>query len=312
MRDVANAFWALLSRFCEVRTMRYGRVAGLVLSLFLPAFYRHVARNWGGIGLLYLLLLFTVTWIPALIKIHVGIQKFAQEDFPKFAKDLPEIIIKNGKVSSPVAQPYEIKDEGGKLIFVLDTTGKINNLDQTNAMFLLTQTKLHQRDEFNNIQIHDLTQFPDFDFTKERLQGWVDAFATWAALGLYPLFMIGSMIRALVLMLLASLAGLIFNAVFNAHVSYGGLLRMAAVGMTLSVYIDMGLGLAGIHVPFWFFIALCLTIAYVGFGTFASVPEVAPVDYNPDSDDWRPSRRAEADYDDGYRTDDGGFKSGTP
>src|SRR5580700_7892349 len=109
--------------------MRSGRIAGLVLSLFLPAFYRHVARNWGGIGILYLLLLFTLTWIPSLVKVHLGARKFADEDFPKFANKLPDISIKNGKISSPVEQPLEIPDDVGNVVFVLDTTGKINNLD---------------------------------------------------------------------------------------------------------------------------------------------------------------------------------------
>ena len=73
--------------------MRFGRFQGLVLSLFLPAFYRDVARNWGGIGILYVLLLYTLTWIPALVNMQLGVQKFAQEDFPKFAKNLPDITI---------------------------------------------------------------------------------------------------------------------------------------------------------------------------------------------------------------------------
>jgi hypothetical protein len=294
----------------------YGRFTGLVLSLFLPAFYRHVARSWGGIGLLYLILLFTLTWIPALVKIHLGAQKFAQEDFPKVAEKLPDITIKNGKISSPVEQPLEIKDDMGNVVFVLDTTGKINNLEQTKAMILITETKLFQRDQLNNIQIHDLSTFPDFDFTKERVQGWVDTATTWLAVSLYPLFMIGSLIRALVIMLLASIAGVVANSAFNARVTYGGLLRFAAVGMTLSVYLDTGLGLAEIQVPFWFLIALALTVVYVVFGTAVSIPppmEIAGLgvdredheDHDDHEDDWKSPRR-KAD------PDDGGFKSGDP
>ena len=270
--------------------MRFGRIAGLVLSLFLPAFYRHVARNWGGIGILYLLLLFTLAWTPSLVKIHLAARKFADEDFRPIANKLPDITIKNAKISSPVPQPFEIKDDAGNPVFVLDTTGKINNIDQTRAMFLVTETKIWQRDpQTGQIQIHDLNQmqFPDFEFTADWLHSWVDIICTWLALGLYPFLLLFSLIRALVLMLLASIAGLIFNAALNARVTYGGLLRFAAVGMTLSVYIDTGLDLAGIQVPFWFFIALALTIAYVGFGTFVSVPPIVNVDYDPDADDWR-------------------------
>jgi hypothetical protein len=300
--------------------MLYGRITGLVFSLFLPAFYRHVARNWGGIGILYLILLLTLAWIPSLVNFHLWLRKIAEEDFPKVAKDWPDISIKNGKVTSPVPQPLEIKDENGIVFFVLDTTGKINNLDQTKAMFLLTETKFFQRDQLNNIQIHDLTTFPDFDVTKERLQEWVDTGATWAAVCVYPFCLFGSMIRAIILMLLASIAGLIFNAAFNAKVTYGGLLRFAAVGMTLSVYIDTGVDIAHLcgqtninlpPFPLWFLIALALTSAYVGFGCFVSVPKLVDIDYDRESDDdWRRPRHADA-KDDGYR-DDGGFKAGEP
>jgi hypothetical protein len=297
--------------------MLYGRFTGLVFSLFLPAFYRHVARNWGGIGLLYLLLLFTLAWIPRLVMVHRAATKFADEDFPKFAKEVPEINFRNGKVSSPVPQPFEIKDERGNVVFVLDTTGKINNIEQTKAMFLVTETKIWQRDpQSGQIQIHDLNQMqlPDFDLTAEWLQEKASSLCAWAALVCYPFCMIGSLIRALIIMLLASIAGLVFNSAFNSKVTYGGLLRFAAVGMTLSVYISIGTGLADIDVPFWFFIALGITCCYVGFGCFVSVPKLVDLDYDRDEDDedddWRRPRHADA-KDDGY-TDDGGFKAGQP
>ena len=67
--------------------MRFGRFVGLIISRsFIPAFYRDVARNWGGIGFLYLLLLFTITWIPVLAQWQLAFQKKAADKFPKIAK----------------------------------------------------------------------------------------------------------------------------------------------------------------------------------------------------------------------------------
>lgn len=297
--------------------MLYGRITGLVFSLFLPAFYRHVARSWGGIGILYLLLLFTLTWIPPLVKFHLKLRELAEVEFPKYAKDIPDVSIKNGKVSSPAPQPFEVKDERGNVVFVLDTTGKINNLDQTKAMILLTENKLYQRDQMNNIQIHDLSTFPDFELNSERLQDWADGGATWLPISVFPFCLFGSMIRGIIIMLLASIAGLIFNAAFNAKMTYGGLLRFGAVGMTLSAYISTVLWTMWISVPFWFFICLGLTIAYVGFGTFVSVPKLADMhlDDEEHDDDWR--RRdhetgANLPRNDGYPADDGSFKAERP
>ena len=197
--------------------MLYGRITGLVFSLFLPAFYRAVARNWGGIGLLYLLLLFTLTWIPVLAKWQIGFQRTVGTEFAKIANKIPEVTLKNGQISSPVEQPYEVKDENGKLIFILDTTGKIKNLDQTPAMMLLTKTHFHQRDQAR-IQITDLSQLPDIDFSADVVKDWLDIIGTWMGVALFPFVMIGSLIRALIIMLIASVAGVVFNSIFNSRV----------------------------------------------------------------------------------------------
>jgi Protein of unknown function (DUF1189) len=249
---------------------RYGRIQGLLLALGSPSFYRDVAHNWGGIGILYVLLLFTLTWIPALVKAQIGFRNFIHNEFAKVAQDLPPITLQGGKASAPVPQPFTMNDpDTGKPVFVLDTTGEITSLDQTPAVLLLTQTRLHVRNQ-GKIEIHDLSQFPDVTISKEWIQEWLEAIGNWLAVGLFPLVMIGSLIRALIIMLLAALVGLIFNAAFNARLSYAALLRLAAVGMTLSVYLDTGLGLAGIQVPFWFILTLMLTTAYVAFGVKAA------------------------------------------
>jgi len=280
--------------------MLYGRITGLVLSLFLPAFYRHVARHWGGIGLLYLFLLFTLTWIPTLIKTQMSFNEFVQAEFPKVAPKLPPITIKGGKVSSPVPQPLEIKDDNGNVVFVLDTTGHINSLDQTPAIMLVTETKLHMRNQ-QKIEIHDLAQFPDFEFTADFVQGWLDFIGTWLAVSFYPFCMFGSLIRALVIMFIAAIIGLIVDSGMQTRITFAGLLRMAAVGITLSVYLDTGLGFTDIKIPFWFFIAAGLTSIYVVFGVWATGPppsfKRAKDDFDDDrdeDDDYR-SRRRESD-----------------
>jgi len=113
---------------------RYGVFQGLILSLFSPAFYRDVAHNWGGIGFVYLLLLFFVTWPPVLAKWQIGFQGFVQKEFLEAIKDLPKISLQAGKVSSPVEQPFTINDpQTGQTIFVLDTTGAIDSLEKTPA-----------------------------------------------------------------------------------------------------------------------------------------------------------------------------------
>jgi hypothetical protein len=252
---------------------RYGRIQGLVLSLGSGPFYRDVARNWGGIGMLYLLMLLTVTWIPLLVKIQVSFNQFVRDDVPKALKDFPTITIQGGKASSPAPQPFEIKDpDTGKAMFVMDTTGKFTSLDQTPAIVLLTETKLFVRSQ-HKVDVHDLREFPDMTISKEWIQSWFDAFAPWLAVVAFPLVMFGSIVRALIMILICGAIGMIFNNSNRAGLSFDALLRLAAVGMTLSVYVDTVLELAGVTVPFWFLIAAAMTTGYVAFGVKAAITE---------------------------------------
>src|SRR5260370_98911 len=160
---------------------RYGRIQGLLLALGSPSIYRDVAHNWGGIGILYVLLLFAVTWIPALVKAQIGFRNFIHNEFAKVAQDLPPITLQGGKASAPVPQPFTMNDpDTGKPVFVLDTTGEITSLDQTPAVLLLTQTKLHVRNQ-GKIEIHELSQFPDLTISKEWIQEWLEAIGNWLA-----------------------------------------------------------------------------------------------------------------------------------
>ena len=118
--------------------------------------------------------------------------------------------------------------------------------------------------------------------------------------GLFPFCLFGSMIRALFVVLIASLLGLIFNAAFNAGLSFAALMRLSAVGMTASVYVSTGLEIAGISVPFWFFITVGVTTAYVALGAKAAGPTPLPDDARIER---RPTRDGYDGYDDGPRRD---------
>lgn len=249
---------------------RFGVFQGLILSLFSSAFYRDVARNWGGIGFVYLLLLLTVTWIPVLAKWQIDLQTFIGTTAADAIKKLPEIKIRNGKVTSEVEQPYILDDpKTGKTLFVLDTTGKIDSLEKTPATILVTESTIFIRDDNGRIQTHSLKDFPDFDFTPEWLQGMLASASKWFGVVLFPVVMVLSLMRALLVMLFAAIAGLIFKGAVNPHATFGTLVRLGAMGITLPTYIDTACILAGVALPLWFLISIGITAVYVVFGAKA-------------------------------------------
>src|SRR5687768_5932249 len=103
---------------------RFPFVAGYVLW-FLPALWRDAGRNWRGIGFLYLLILFLVTWAAVFAKGHGTFKQFVRTEVPKFAKEVPSIDIKDGVVTADVPyEPYIIKNpDTGDALVVIDTTG---------------------------------------------------------------------------------------------------------------------------------------------------------------------------------------------
>ncbi len=256
---------------------RFGVFQGLVLSLFSPAYYRDVANNWGGIGFVYLLLLFLLTWIPVLAKWQNDAGRFVNNEFADVLKDWPTVSIKAGKASSPVDQPFIVTDpKDGKVIFVLDTTGAIDSLEKTPAQFLVTETQLHVRDQ-HKIQIHDLREWPDMDISKENVIGWASTATKWLGAALFPFVMVGSLIRALIVMLIAGLVGLAFRSLVNPNITYGSLVRLAAMGITLPTYIDTAATFAGVPIRFWFLITIAITTLYVVLGAQSAASGARPL-----------------------------------
>ncbi|MGH9874005.1 MAG: hypothetical protein ACRD9S_16260 [Pyrinomonadaceae bacterium] len=52
----------------------------MILSFYSKSLYRDVGKNWRGTGLLYLLFLLVLVWIPTMIKGYVGLARFADTD----------------------------------------------------------------------------------------------------------------------------------------------------------------------------------------------------------------------------------------
>jgi hypothetical protein len=150
---------------------------------FNSSVYRDAARNWTGIGFWYLFLLLLITDGIVMTKVHFAVAAFARNDFPGVVADVPPITINAGHVTSPVDQPYFIKDpQSHKALAVIDTTGTINSMDDTDAMFLLTDHKIWTRQNKNDIRQYDLSQIKYFYLDKAKIIGWMNAIAPWIAI----------------------------------------------------------------------------------------------------------------------------------
>src|ERR1700722_11290978 len=97
----------------------------IIFSFFSRGLYSEVAGRWSGTGFSFLFLILVVLSVPAAIHL----QSAVSELLPGVTAEIPDFKITNGEFSSPVAQPYRV-DFSPTAALVIDTTGKINQLDQ--------------------------------------------------------------------------------------------------------------------------------------------------------------------------------------
>src|SRR4030095_14975845 len=136
---------------------RYSIFHPLVVSCFSNSLYRDVGKNWGGTGLLYLLLMIALLWIPTIIKGHLGFARFADNDAKGITQQIPAITITNGHASTNVPQPYFIKNpKTGETLAIIDTRDN-SEAGNTTVPLVLTETKLVTNKSATETRIYDLS-----------------------------------------------------------------------------------------------------------------------------------------------------------
>jgi len=255
---------------------RYSRFTALVLSFFSPDLYRDVARNWRGIGLLYLLLVMVLTWIPVTAVWHHGLRKAMQDpELNAVVDQFPTLAIRKGVISIQEPEPYIVRDPKTKrAIFYVDTSeATLNTPDAQQAAVVVGRTWVEVRQP-NKTEKHDLSHVDSVNVDKSVIHTWMNALPRWFPFVGFPAFLIGSMVWGLLRLLLYALIGLIFVSVFNARLDFAALMRLSAVAMTPGMVIDMVSSLVGFPPPMpfcgWGWIIGAITVAYIALAVKAN------------------------------------------
>ena len=242
-----------------------------VLSFFSKELYRDVGLYWKGANFLYLFLLLAICWIPTMIEIHVGFTDFVNNEAPTVIEQLPEITITNGEVSISEPQPYYIKDpQNGDVLAIIDTTETIESLEDSNALCLLTKTKIMWQKSEVETQMFDLSKIEHFVLNSERVMGWLHTASKFFVIIIGLVALLGTYLFRIVQALIYAAVGLLFALWCEVTLSYATLLRLAVVAMTPCLLAKTIFGLADIHLPYATLISLVVTLAYLFFAVKAN------------------------------------------
>jgi hypothetical protein len=264
---------------------RYSRFAALVLSLFSPSLYRDVARNWRGIGVLYLLLLMALTWLPPIIRGHITLRNFVRDEAPAVIDQLPTLTIRDGVASIEEPEPYVVRDpETGRAMIYVDTTGEFSQeKDAREATFLLSRSKLEVRQP-NKTEVHDLSKIEYLYIDKHVARRWLGSGATVFGPLAYVGALLWSLVWGMIRLLIYALIGLIFVSAFNARLDFAALMRLAAVAMTPGMLLDTlswTFNFGWMPCCGWSMLIGMITLIYLGFAVKVNADVVPPGAYPP-------------------------------
>jgi len=248
-----------------------------LLAFYSKELYKDVGSNWRGVAFGYLLLLLVVCTALRMVGLHRGLSKFVATEAPPFVDQVPTITISDGEVSIDRPEPHYIKvPDSNDVIAVIDTTGTIQSLDDTDAKVLLTKTQVTWRQSEMETRSFDLAEVKHFVLDKDKIMGWLNIFKKYFTLVLFPVLLLLSYVFRIIQALIYGAIGLLFATWSNAKLQYAASVRLAVVAVTPCIIARTILGLASVHLPwawFWFFLA---AMGYLFFAVKANTEPQQP------------------------------------
>lgn len=237
-----------------------------LFSFFSEELYQDVGLNWKGVGFGYLFLLLAICTAPKMFTIHKGLSDFIDEQSPKFVNQVPKITIEKGEVYIEEQQPYYITaPDSNKVFAVIDTTGQIQSLDNSDAFILLTKNKLLSRQSETEVRTYDLTKVKHFILEQSTLTKWLAITKKVLVPALYPFVLAGSFTFRIIQSLIYAAIGLIFANWCKTKLSYPALIRLAVTAVTPVIIVRTIFECASINIPManlWFFLAAMIYLFY--------------------------------------------------
>jgi hypothetical protein len=247
--------------------IKYPFFKKIIHSFYLKDVYIHVAKKeLNKIGFRYLLLLLCIFWIPEIVKMHIGIVNFINNELPQEVEKIPTVEIHNGIASFDKPSPYIINDDNtGKPLIIFDESGEYTSLEGTEAQMLVTDTKFIYNKNQLETREYSFSKINDFSLTHEKIlswAGWGNFIALIAYLFIIPLVFIYRAFQVLIY----TLIGLIFQAILGTKLSFQTIYRLCILAITPAFIIDKILGYFDLDFTGWTFLCLLISLGYLFYG----------------------------------------------
>lgn len=168
-------------------------------------------------------------------------------------KNLPEITVKEGTVSSPVAQPYRRAD--GNFIFILDTTGAETRVDPQygNGVLVMKDRALVKREGVETQEI-DLKWVKDLTLNAATVRQWKERALPLLFPILFAVLFLGMVISKTLQALLFALVVWVFSNAKQTGLQLRDLFNLSVYAATPAILVSLLVQSVGVAVPYFPFI----------------------------------------------------------
>jgi len=253
----------------------------LYMAFYSRDLYRDAARNWKGFAYTYLLFILTLATLASTFQIQHRVSNFVDRSVKTLVGQIPAVTIVDGEISVDCAQPCIIVDpDTGKDLAILDTTGQVTSLQETDAVMLLTHNQLIYRKSARETRILDLSGVEELRIDHQTIQGWLDFVRRWLALIIAPFILIGSFFYRLIQVLVYALIAYILAKIVHIDLPFNALVSIAVVGITPALMFTTLAGLLGVALPQAKFLSFLITAGFLYFAVRANATS-AGADFQP-------------------------------
>lgn len=254
--------------------MQFSRLSAIWSSFHSSDLYRDVALRWKGIGVLYLLLLLAITWLPSGVRWYSGVRNFVATEAPPVVKQLPVVSIKGGVMTANPPGRHVIKlgtekgrpvEEGG---LIIDDTIDTIPEDVRVPTFIVTRRQAAMiQPAKSERRVWTLDQASDMVITPEGVDHFLNSLARWIAPVGYVCAVLGALVFRVLQALLYGAFTTIYASRKSVTLNYATAIRLCAVAVT-PVVIIRTLIWFGPWEPAWYWrwpVAIAITAGYIAF-----------------------------------------------
>jgi hypothetical protein len=253
-----------------------------VLSFYSKPLYRDISTRWRGTNLGYLFLLLAVCLLPAARMTSLNAVAFVEDHAARYLMQIPQMQITDGRVSVEAPQPYSIIG-GNTTVLLIDTTGKINSLDDADAEALLTATHLYIDQGSQPPMGYDLSSIKDFELNEEIATGILERIKHLILPAYYAISLLYSFVLFLLGALLCGTLALLIGLLQKKQIDYAAGLRLSVAAFTPPLILSTLCKAFGCSIPAAPYLLLALAYLYIAVGACprAEAPDKLYLDEEP-------------------------------